>query len=1193
LVTINDGLGRRELARASVNTSAFLPASAAIAGSGFDIFSSLSRLPDAGYFPFVRVSAPVAGNTAVVQFSIADLGDGIYDSAAIIDNLSFSFLEVVDVNPAFLNANGSIFSEPSAVAAGGRPVIGATADGVTKVLLRTRVPGAGDVEFCLTSNQAPADGGLALLGNAGRSNCVNMAAVNVNGTWMAFALYTVPENFNRGSDTNVRERTITFRARYSPVGENPIESLIPFRLTRPPIAVVHGLFGDGGSWSSFPLRNDPRFIGRIIASDYQATNSAAFAVNALVPRQAIRSALQAIRAEGFAASQVEGVGHSMGGILLRNFGNRPENIANDNLRAGYLNRIITLNTPHLGSPFGTLAPSITGNCASVAATAGFPLDTGAILDLTTGSPAINAIQASTIPNHAIIGWAAQTGNQHRQLSGAEGVLYKHILAWCLDWDAADIETFWNNQPTDGIVSVNSQGGGIAFSARTTFVGATNRHTAVVPLTAFSARIGALLDTPINSSTFGTFPAPSSLPLSVRLPAAPPPQATFVRALTITAPNDGADVTAGATVNVTVTPDAGVSDLESVLLVGAGVILEDTSAPYEFALTVPNTVVGAYNVRAFAQTPDGTTQYDSDSIRLDVTVNSALVSVDLQPEAIYLFGLNDSTQLNVAGLYADGIARNISANAGVVYSSSDNQIVTVTAAGAIQSVGFGNVTIIARSGTIFDAINVIVQPLSNQVPVANAGADQLILPNVTYTLNGAGSVDPDNAPSSLSYDWVQIDGTPVGLSAPNIPNPRFTATAAGTYLFSLIVRDGVADSTADTVAITITNPTNMVGNPSFASGMNNWGTFGDITSQVNNGVFEFARPTNSPVAVVLQNTGWAFPRNGALDASIQLGNNSAVRKRATVLLHDSDFSDLQVCTFWLPPNAPLATYRIETFAREQWDNLAISVYASTADGAGWYQLDNATLQYNLLATNRTTTRCLDPLAPTSTAGADSPEWIADGAFNAPLGDGNASWGVFGAPGSTELNMGFGITNGVLEFYRKLRDDLPAGTTNSAVVLQYTGQTVAAGTEIEAQIQLGNSHPTATQRVTVLLHARDFSDLQVCTFWLPPNTALGTYVIRTYTTLAWDTAGTDDASLSVYASTALTSGSIRVDNVSLRARPNLTIVGTECYAPAAPPAPLAESAPPLPAYIAPDMPAEQPVYIAPAPTEDTTGEGTVTE
>ena len=114
--------------------------------------------------------------------------------------------------------------------------------------------------------------------------------------------------------------------------------------------------------------------------------------------------------------------------------------------------------------------------------------------------------------------------------------------------------------------------------------------------------------------------------------------------------------------------------------------------------------------------------------------------------------------------------------------------------------------------------------------------------------------------------------------------------------------------------------NLVRNGSFGSGMTNWQTYATpdlsyVQSDVTSGVFRFNRlsppPNSSNQAVVFQETGMALPAGAPIQARFDLGNSSSVRKRISVLLLESDFSDLHVCTFWVPPNAPLATYRMRS------------------------------------------------------------------------------------------------------------------------------------------------------------------------------------------------------------------------------------------------------------------------------------------
>lgn len=88
----------------------------------------------------------------------------------------------------------------------------------------------------------------------------------------------------------------------------------------------------------------------------------------------------------------------------------------------------------------------------------------------------------------------------------------------------------------------------------------------------------------------------------------------------------------------------------------------------------------------------------------------------------------------------------------------------------------------------DTVTVVVEQ-PNEVPVANAGADQYVDEGDLVQLVGTGSYDPDSDP--LDYYWTIIDG-PVGsgaiLSSPTSPLPTFTAAVAGVYSVELVVTD---------------------------------------------------------------------------------------------------------------------------------------------------------------------------------------------------------------------------------------------------------------------------------------------------------------------------------------------------------------------------------------------------------------------
>lgn len=56
-------------------------------------------------------------------------------------------------------------------------------------------------------------------------------------------------------------------------------------------------------------------------------------------------------------------------------------------------------------------------------------------------------------------------------------------------------------------------------------------------------------------------------------------------------------------------------------------------------------------------------------------------------------------------------------------------------------------------------------------------------------------------------------------------------------------------------------------------------------------------------------------------------------RATVLLHEWNFSDSQACAFWLEPNTPLQTYTIRTYNPVAWTNATLSLLPVPGNAGG--------------------------------------------------------------------------------------------------------------------------------------------------------------------------------------------------------------------------------------------------------------------
>jgi hypothetical protein len=119
------------------------------------------------------------------------------------------------------------------------------------------------------------------------------------------------------------------------------------------------------------------------------------------------------------------------------------------------------------------------------------------------------------------------------------------------------------------------------------------------------------------------------------------------------------------------------------------------------------------------------------------------------------------------------------------------------------------SLIVYDGTIEspeDQVVISVQNVNKQ-PVASAGMDQLVNEGAKVTLDGSLSFDPDENP--LSYQWSSPDE--ISLSSDSDVKPTFTATEVNkdsTFIFSLLVNDGIVNSLPATVKVTIKNVLNV-------------------------------------------------------------------------------------------------------------------------------------------------------------------------------------------------------------------------------------------------------------------------------------------------------------------------------------------------------------------------------------------------
>jgi hypothetical protein len=185
-------------------------------------------------------------------------------------------------------------------------------------------------------------------------------------------------------------------------------------------------------------------------------------------------------------------------------------------------------------------------------------------------------------------------------------------------------------------------------------------------------------------------------LTVFLAAAPICSAQTPKLLQITSPANGAVVSPGQTVKVTVTSPAN-AQFEMVGLVSpiGGMSGLANAVPAELSLRVPADIAcGKYPVTVDGQTVAG--QSISEYIEVDVErpdMPTRLSFLNNYPQLEFT-GLGDPFHMNVLATFSDGRTLEVTASSHVTYSSSNRNVATFDRQGFITPVGIGSAVVSA-------------------------------------------------------------------------------------------------------------------------------------------------------------------------------------------------------------------------------------------------------------------------------------------------------------------------------------------------------------------------------------------------------------------------------------------------------------------------------------------------------------------
>ena len=251
---------------------------------------------------------------------------------------------------------------------------GIVTDGITRLVLRVKTNQA--VKFVLvppdsnSDRSSPCPWGTLSEYDRKRENCESIKVEYEKGKDYVYALYRSPANFPLKSLKN--PVYITIKAIATVTGEE-IEKKI--ELLPPPVVLVHGLWSKKEKWQDKRYDHEnytvvPSFqdilekqgftvylVNYYLKSKATSTfnpKSSSYSIGQLVAET--NGALSNYRKKDIAITQIDVVGHSMGGLITRArtvYKHIPFKKLS-NYKRGDFHKIITIGTPHQGSPIANV-----------------------------------------------------------------------------------------------------------------------------------------------------------------------------------------------------------------------------------------------------------------------------------------------------------------------------------------------------------------------------------------------------------------------------------------------------------------------------------------------------------------------------------------------------------------------------------------------------------------------------------------------------------------------------------------------------------------------------------------------------------------------------------------------------------------------------------------------------------------------
>lgn len=750
----------------------------------------------------VALREPPTGTEPIVEVSILDAKPKFF--IPLLPALPFdlnTFQTRADVFYATQELSQGGVGTPSGTARG-KPLpqrIGLVADGTTKLLLVCEATAPGRISVKQLDPEVTNGGSAPAKLSFSWTDDFSRPAIDIP-TWpleeqpllsgrprhAAYAIITAPDHI----PSTASEENIDVEVVFSANGGAKITNTVPLSLTQPPTLLVHGVWASPDTfrvWNPF-LHNHLMSQGlRVKMADYRSTTRSSFSENQGVVGAHIQDLLSDLEKERIAATKVNVVGHSMGGILTRYHGMTGDYANPDNFGEGDVRRLITIDTPHFGSRSASFMEHLWEDCPDVAGLGnvgswakfwwtwlwGSTVDSRygpAVEDLARGSAAVAKMGKSPFPGWAIAGVAASNDPYelrlaHRWLAAfyvlQEAACFRGGCVPCADVLHSKrgylIKTFETSEFIDSVfreendrmVELSSQLGGLGASACTKFQGVN--HSSVVGNKLVAANVWALLVAPSLAlaphfpAVGGIAPASAGRPVAndtsadLRSVAQGAPRNLPAPPVSITQPPEGTSVSAGSRISLRVSTAADVSGC----LIIAGrddwtEIIAMTNVNLATSWDAPANVLGDYQIQVIPFLPGGSSAAPV-SRSLRITTAASISSLTCDWPSLSFDEIGKVEPVRFFGYFTDGSKKElISRSSGIQLSINPIGVIAISPDGDVTSLSNGTATVTAKYGSATLAIPVSVHskpPLVSAVEVLSSDSGYVTLKIEGLRLSG--------------------------------------------------------------------------------------------------------------------------------------------------------------------------------------------------------------------------------------------------------------------------------------------------------------------------------------------------------------------------------------------------------------------------------------------------------------------------